>query len=394
MTDINFGPLFTVEILHNFYADQVCPDFSIVTSARTQRVLSGHKALARPYKNKLYAGLQSDAPPPAPLKSFIPIEEGMQATFFMNLNNPLFVNYTNLPFVANLGQIYYFTNRNNNQVNGKNFLSSKMPAYDNTMPYEPGDLVVFGGLVYSAILSNDMAHQFDPTHADHWMPVDNNQYPITNDVLPLFPSVSTWTFATPQTSAVISVLGYDDTNFTYTKSVLSKTITFASAYNSFMLNISALDPGKYSLTINGVQQWVYINDELSAGGAFAVIDIYNDPAPVSCRLVDGSQLLMSPVYSLLFLNKATIWKYVLTSKAPGTIIDTASKYKFNNTANTTTASTFVSLTPIPLSDQLLDLTLSVNGNTYNPIACADPGRLTNITQSGDIYSCSEIFLNY
>ncbi|MGZ3751833.1 MAG: hypothetical protein ACXVB0_08955 [Mucilaginibacter sp.] len=391
MISINFGSLFTVELLHQFYTNKLCPDFNIVTSAWTQKVLDGHKALAKPYGNQLYTGIKTTGDGIAvPFKPFVTVEKGMQMTFFLKLNNPLFVNYTNLPFVANAGKIYYFTNRNNNISNGKNFLSTKILPYKNTTTYAPGDLAVNGsGVVFTAMRSNNSTHQFDTTHTDYWMQVDNNQYPSINDTLPVLPSVSTYKFTSPQSSAVIAVLGYDTAALTYTKTVLSKTIPFAGPISSFTLDLSALDPGKYKLSVNGLQQWVYINDEITDSSTFAVIDIFNDVTPVSCRLVNPSQVLQSPKYSIFFLNRATIWKYVLPVGHSGAISDGTNKYHFTGPANTVT-----STTPIPLSDVALNLTLTLNSNHYTPIACADPQRLTNIAQAGDNYSCSEIFLNY
>jgi hypothetical protein len=401
MINVDFGNLFKVELLHKFYTDQLCPDFSVAPSAITQQVINGHKAVAKQYANALYTGIktgfytgiQSGGVPP--LTPFVAIDTGMQMTFFMKLINPLFANYTNLPLVATSGMIYYFTNRNNNLSNGKSFLTSKILPYSGGSTYKPGDLAVNGaGIVFSAIKSNDPAHLFNTTDAAHWMQVDNNQYLSANDVLQWLPSVSTYNLGGPQLSAAISVLGYDTVATTYTQSVISTTLNFNSPLSSFPLDLSSLDPGKYSLTVNGVQQWIYINDELSGSKVFAVIDIFNDATPPSCQLVTAGQVLTSPTYSIYFLNRATIWKYTLVSTTAGTIQDTLNTYHFNNTANTTVPSTFISQTPIPLSDQALKLTLTLNTNSYSPIACADPQRLTSITQAGDIYSCSEIFLNY
>lgn len=393
MININFGNLFTVEVLHKYYTNQLCPDFSITPSAKTQQVVNGHKAIAKQYNNQVQAGIQSDgvSVPPS-LKPFMPVETGMQMTFFMNMVNPLFVNYTNLPFAASAGKIYYFTNRNANVANGKNFISAKIPAYKNTVSYLPGDLATnAAGMVFRAIKSNNPANKFATTNATYWQQVDINQYATLNDVLPLLPSVSTWTFTAPQASAVIAVLGYNPATSNYDSPVLSKTIPFTPGpLSSFVLDLSILAPGKYSLTVNGVQQTVYINDEINAGSTFGVIDIFNDATPATAQLVTAAGVLKSPVYSIYFLNRATIWKYIVASGTTGTVNDAANVYKFINPASTIT-----SLTPIPLSDKALNLTLALtNHQNYNPIACADPQRLTNIALAGDTYSCSEIFLNY
>ncbi|MDR6943329.1 hypothetical protein [Mucilaginibacter pocheonensis] len=390
MIDVNFGNLFTVELLHSYYKDQLCTDFSIAVSTETSKVINGHKMIVKQHNNQLYAGIHCSGNV-NPLKPFIPVETGMQLTFFMKLNNSLFYNFTNLSS-TNPGKIYYFTNRNNNVSNAKTFLSSPIPLYNNANTYHPGDLATnAANEVYRAIVTNDPLHQFDLTHTDHWMKVDKNQYLSEKDALQWLPPVSTYQLGSVQPSAGISVLGYDTAAATYTKPVLSKTITFSNPVSSFTLDLSGLQPGKYSLTINGKQQWIYINDELNGSKVFAVIDIFNDAAPAPCQLVDAAGLLVSPMskFSIYFLNRATIWKYILASNKLGKINDAANLYHFANPASVIT-----SLTPIPLSNKALNLKLTVNNHDYSPIACADPQRLSTIIKGTDTYPCSEIFLNF
>lgn len=392
MIDINFGNLFAIELLHSYYKDQLCPDFNISASAETVKAINGHNMIVKQQGNQLFAGVHCDGNV-SPLKPFTTIDEGMQFTFFMKLNNSLFVNFTNLPSTVP-GKIYYFTNRNNNVANGKSFLSSKIDTYKSTNTYIPGDLATnTQGVVYRAIGSSDPLHKFALTNTNHWMKVDSNQYLSEKDALQWLPSLSTYQLGSLQPSAVIAVMGYNIATAAYTKSVISNTITFANPVASFKLDLSTLQPGKYSLTVNGKQQWIYINDELNGNSAFAVIDIFNEAAPASCKLLDGSGHLVnpSPKYSINFLSRATIWKYILASNKSGNIKDTANLYQFANPASIIT-----SLTPIPLSNKALNfkLTFPLNNQEFSPIACADPQRLVTIKKGTDTYPCSEIFLNF
>jgi len=378
MIDIYFGNLFAIELLHSYYKDQLCPDFNISASAETVKAINGHNMIVKQQHSQLFAGIHCDGNV-NPLKPFTTIQEDMQFTFFMKLNNPLFFNFSNLPSTVP-GKIYYFTNRNNNVANGKSFLSSKIDTYKSTNTYIPGDLAKnASGMVYRAIGSSDPLHKFGLTNTNHWMKVDSNQYLSEKDALQWLPS--------------LSVMGYNTATAAYTKSVISNTITFANPVTSFKLDLSTLQPGKYSLTVNGKQQWIYINDELNGNSAFAVIDIFNEAAPASCKLLDGSGHLLtpSPKYSINFLSRATIWKYILASNKSGNIKDTANLYQFANPASIIT-----SLTPIPLSNKALNLILTfpLNNQEFSPIACADPQRLVTIKKGTDTYPCSEIFLNF
>ncbi|MDQ2751976.1 MAG: hypothetical protein M3R72_03040, partial [Bacteroidota bacterium] len=99
--------------------------------------------------------------------------------------------------------------------------------------------------------------------------------------------------------------------------------------------------------------------------------------------------LLSPLYSLLFLNRATIWKYSFKSAA-ATVSDNSGVYHFSAPA----PHTVVSLSPIPISEIPLNLKLNVGALEYTPIACASPQRLVKIASGTEVFNCSEIFINY
>ncbi len=386
MIDINFGGLFTIELLHKYYANQLCPDFSITTSSKTQQAIAGQRAVVKQYHNKLYAGVQSVGASP-----FIPVDNGLQMTFYLWLNNPVFVNYTNLAASYSPGDVFYFTNRNNNSANGKDFLSAPLSAYDNTVSYAPGDVAADNaGNVYTAIRSNSQADQHALADTGYWAAVDNNQYTSGADLLQYFSSVSTYSFTALQAAVNVSVLGYSSLTGAYNSPVFNSSVSFTNPVPSFTLDLSSLPPGKYSLTVNGVQQWIYINDELLSNRPFAVIDIFNAATPASCNLVDGAGKLLSPPYSIYFLNRSTLWKYILPVSETGAITDNGGVYTFATAANNIT-----STAPIPLHDQLPSFKLTPpTGSPISPLPGADPQRLASLTQAGDTYPCSEIFLNY
>jgi hypothetical protein len=391
MTNVNYEYFFQLEILHRYFTDTICDDFIITPSAQTQSVLAGNKMLAKQYGNRLFAGIQVDDAGNA----FMVPASDLQLVFFLRLNNPQFFNYTNLPFTYPAGKVYYFTNRNNTTANGKNFLS-QAAVYNNSLTYHPGDIVADNaGIVYENIKSCKGVTP-TPGHKANWMAIDKNQYVSEADALQWMPTVSTYTFPSPQNNAVINVNGYDITTKKLTKNVLSKTIPFAQSTKNFTLDLSSLPPGKYELTVNGVVQLIYINDELTFQPAFAVVEIYNDGNLAAAYQLLNGTTLKSPLYSIEFLNRATIWKYILHSTSKGVI--KVSGFGFP----TTDANTMLSQTPIPLSEAPLSVSLkvsvvdnvSVTPFTVSDVACASPQRLTNLINGTDKYACSEIFLNY
>jgi hypothetical protein len=392
MTDTKYGLLFTVDLLHKYFTNQLCSDIIITPSAKTMEILNGHKIIAKQYQHQFFAGVELDGtgkPLPVP-------EEGMQITLFLQLNNPLFFNYTNLPFTHPAGKLYYFTNRNNNRRNGKNFLSSDIAVYHSSKTYKPGDLAknLIPGTdtsnVFQAIRTSSSVSPFNLANTDYWRELDANRYTSEQDSVQWLASKSTYHFTAPQSSADIRVFGFNHAMRDYSNLSWSATVTFRTAVSDFILDLSMLQPGKYKLWINGVEQWIYLNDELTGKKIFAVIDIFNESdLPPDYQLLDSTGNLTSPQYAIYFLNRSSFWKYILTRGSSGVIDDADNVYDFP----TLEASIIFSTSPIPLHQKPLNLTLTMDGHEYTSIPCASPERLSNHTNAGDVYYCSEIFLN-
>ncbi|MEM7038978.1 MAG: hypothetical protein AAF570_18500, partial [Bacteroidota bacterium] len=99
---MQFAELFSFEVRHTYFADGRCPDFGMVPTPDTQRILDGHRLLMRPFSGgfRVYAELND-------LGEFmLPLAQGTLFRFLLQLENPNFYNYTDLsPFRAHQ-QIY------------------------------------------------------------------------------------------------------------------------------------------------------------------------------------------------------------------------------------------------------------------------------------------------
>ena len=390
MIDIRYGQLFSVELLHKYAADQACNDFTVVPSMLTKQILGNNKIVVKQYNNKLFAGADLD-PDQLKLnrpvqKPFIIPKEGLQLTFFLLLNNPLFYNYSALRSANNNGNIYYFTNRNNNAANNKNFLTQSLPNFvAGNYFYE--DVVVDAGIVYQSVSGNNSAD----VNSTNWRKVDNNRYMSATDLLSWIPSVSTFQL-NPVTSIIdVKVKGYDGAG-NYTTPVFSTTINNPGNLPSFKLDLSSLKSGKYFLSINGAAPTpVYLNNELNNPQVFGVVDLYIESTLAnSYKLLDANNVLQSPVYSIYFLNRATIWKYILKRTGNATITESNNFYKFSALPQTVppTLTTVVSEFPIPLNEAPLTISLD-SQSVHQP--CADANRLSR--NGADPVYYSEIFLN-
>ncbi len=185
MIDIDFDILFTVQILHEYYHDEVCPDFTFMPSVQTAQVLNGYKMVWKQLANTLYVGIQTGGASP-----LVVPDTTTQFTFFISCGNPLFSNYTNIPSTAGQQKLFYFSNLNNNIGNSRNFLSQTMDPYSSAKDYYPGDLVVSAGVVYESIQVNKSATSQAVDKTAYWRPVDANRYVTSKDLLPTAPTVA------------------------------------------------------------------------------------------------------------------------------------------------------------------------------------------------------------
>jgi hypothetical protein len=390
MIDIRYGQLFSVELLHKYAADQACNDFTIVPSQSTKQILDNNGIVAKQYNNKLYAGACLDSDQlklnPPVQKPFIIPAEGLQLTFFLLLNNPLFYNYSALRSANNNSNIYYFTNRNYNESNNKNFLTNALPSYAaGTYSYE--DIVLDAGTVYQSVRANNSANLSD----NSWRKIDDNRFMSPADLITWLPALATQQLNTITSAIDIKVTGYDGSG-NYNKPVFSTTINNPGNLPSFSLDLSSLQNGKYFLSINnGDAIPIYLNDELSSNNVLGLIDIFIESTlKNSYKILDTNNILQSPLYSIYFLNRATIWKYILKRTGSATITESNNFYKFSSLPQTMppTPTTVISDFPIPLSQT--PLTVSLDGQSVHQ-PCANADRLSRNGAEPVYYS--EIFLN-
>ncbi len=394
MTSIRYTLLFTIELLHRFFADLQFPDGSIVPSVQTAELLKNNRVVVKQVEHRLYAGIETDNNVPAnpPSKPFLIPPEGTQLTFFLEINNPLFFNYTQLPFAAPSGKLYYFSNRANNVSNGKHYLSQPI-IFNNGKTYTAGELAVnAGGMVFRAKRTlSGIAPPATAVDSADWQTVDANRYFTEEDSVQWRPALSTFVLDAAQTAAAIRVFGYDAATNDYTTLVHAENKSFPDAVVSFPLNLSGLPAGKYRLEVNGNAHNIYLNEELNRRKVFAVIDLFHEHTlPVGYALLNNNDELLSPLFTIAFINRATIWKYVLAGTEVGSISDNDGVYDFAGPP----ATIIQSVSPIPLFQKALHFTLSVGGQEVTPIACAGPQRLSQLVTPSDTFYCSEIFLTY
>lgn len=405
MTDIYFSTLFTVELLHQYYSDLVCPDFIITPSRQTTALLNGCKIVWRQNDNRLVTGIQSivdNSQNPAVIVAVDTLPQSRPLTFFLQSKNPYFLNITNIPPQETSGKLFYFTNRNNNPYNSKFFISEPVAEYDSSKSYAPGDLADSANSTYMALKSSSSQNPVGVADSSHWLALANtNTYVTPNDLLKWIPSVYEWPLGPAQNSVNYAVNGYNSASKDYTAiAVPNTTVNFSGPSATFKLDLSHLPFGKYDLLLNDTHNLIYLNDEINTQPAIiGIIEIYNDTdLPGGYSLFQpNTNNLVSPFFSICFLNRFSIWEYFLSGTAQANITDnTTAGYTFTYTpVNGGKPATITSNMMIPLSQAPLDLSIARQDGSLNfKVPSAQPQQLQEINQSQEIYPCSTIFLNY
>ncbi len=127
-----YKTLFEVTIGHNYYDNGVCKDLTINPLPETEKLLLGHKLVYRKGANgfKILFGTDESGETP-----FIDLDEGIKLTFSMHLNNPTFLNFTDLPPKSSEKYIYLFENTSRGEkVEGNLFDEYEMESDADSIP--------------------------------------------------------------------------------------------------------------------------------------------------------------------------------------------------------------------------------------------------------------------
>ena len=101
---LDFNILFGVEILHGYFRDQIPKGISVQTSTEGRGVLYGCEWLLRQTASGFQVLSRTNSSAKKLQPKFVPAEE-VSIPFVFRVENPLFFNYTDLPFQP--GQIMY-----------------------------------------------------------------------------------------------------------------------------------------------------------------------------------------------------------------------------------------------------------------------------------------------
>ncbi|WCT10384.1 hypothetical protein [Mucilaginibacter jinjuensis] len=389
--NLNYAILFSVELMHDYYTDQRCPDFAIVPTAETAVAMKNMGMVYKFAGNQLFVLVrvnESGLP-------LIPIQSTKNFVFAMLLQHVHFYNFTNLSYTPSAPQRYYFSNTNQNQSGTDVLLQSKIALYNNATTYNIGDLVATNtGNIYEALKPGSGNAL---TNTDAWLNRNKVQYVNGGDLITLAPYITSFA-VTPANTFTVNVNGLNNAGTAYDQKVLDTiNLTYDTAQSTIQLKLDNLPSGKYSIDINGQKNLIYIDSTLAASrDVFGIINIVNNYAsPSVFGLFDAAGKPNKTRFVIRFANRAVIWRYIARTADVTSVNDSRpapDKYTF--TAGD--PNEFISVKPIPFNQQPVN-TLSIESTSLgniSPIANPTINRLGTINKDGFNYYCSELHLNY
>jgi hypothetical protein len=389
--NLNYAILFSVELMHDYYTDQRCPDFTIVPTTETATALKNMGMIYRFTGNLLYVLVRvNDSGLP-----LIPIGPNKNFVFAMVLEHVHFYNFTNLSYAPSAPQRYYFSNTNQNQSGTDVLLQSTIALYNNTTNYNIGDLVATNTANVYEALKPGAGNAL--TSADAWLNRNKVQYVNGGDLINLIPYIASFA-VTPANTFTVNFNGLNTAGTAYDQKVLDPiSLTYDTPQSTVQLKLDNLTPGKYRIDINGQPNLVYIDSNLAASrNVFGIINIVNNyPSPSVFSLFDGSGKPNKTRFAIRFASRSIIWRYIARTSDITSVNDSrpaADKYTFV----AGDPNEFLSAKPIPFNQQPVT-TISVESNSLgniSPVANPTINRLGTVKKDGFDYYCAELHLNY
>jgi hypothetical protein len=389
---LGYQILAMVEVLNDYFSDGLCTDLTFTPAADTAGVLKGQRLLCKTVGSNFVLLTQVD---PQSGTSPITLPALTKLRFYISVNNPAFINYTNINYAPLTAGKYYFTNLNQTTLSGTLYLNEKVPKYNNANTYNTGDLVDDGtNTIFEAIQGSSTTNKQDTTKTAYWLKKGQAQYVNGGDLVTL--TGSNYQPSAPNaTSFTVNIYTLDTTTNQYNVQVLGITQNFPVAQTPAAIDLTGLPVGLYRVSINAKDTYIYLDDAATNQNILGVLELFNHlPAANDFSLFNASGQPKQSTFTLRFANRSAIWKYIARTADVTGLKDTAtgSVYTFSSPAT----NTFVSNIPIPFRDQPIS-TITVQSTSLGDvpnIANPDANRLSPVFQGGQWSYYAEKYLNY
>ncbi len=172
-----YTELFNLDIKHTYYTDGLCPDFSIVPTSECSEILQGHRIIVKNRVDgiQLVIAVTGESENMLP---FIDISGISKFSFYMQLNESAFSNYTQLTPI-NKDQIYCYDNAPEESMGGTELVITTIEKSEVELPFN--DVAVFGVIdIYTSKISEDLSTPSQYTISFNALKIVWRYYFITN----------------------------------------------------------------------------------------------------------------------------------------------------------------------------------------------------------------------
>ena len=403
--------LFMVDLQHDYYKNLQCNDFDIFPSEETRVLLTNRQMMFKVVGNKLIVLVKVITNGADENKPFTGMNSADKFLFYLQINRPQFSIVTNIDVdKLRAGKRYYFTNRQQNDLDGGLNLTNKIVPVVGPANYVPGDFTADGSnIVYECIKSTNETN--NPPAPAFWQDRGNQQYVSGTDMIVSKTRIENYTVTTAAKQFAISVSGLNLTNNQYDLNIPIKENLFTSDQETKQLQVklNELAPGRYKVKINTDEFDVFIDDAVVYNNVFGVIEIFSHlPNGPGFALLGADGKVKDKLnagvaewlrYKIRFANRLAYWKYNTPRHGVTAITDSGLQYSFNPTpAAPGDKDFFTSTKPIPLLETpwLFKVNVQSLSNDEDPLAPNPDPNVSAILSRTDTekdYYCN-INLNY
>ena len=283
---IRYENIIKVNLFHEYYDNNLCKDFCIYPTEVTSQMLNSLQWLYKLTNTgfNIYARVKPNTDPPQLYN--IKAMPSTKFTFYLSLINPAFINFTALPINKFDGEILYFSNLRNEQVESKKLLGDQIENVHIGAPIK--------------LITNDQVN---------------------------------YEFNTPVNSAKLIVTDIFDKRYTFEGQnfTLPKPDDKISVYPIDINTFASFPIGRYKIIDNqeiidnqGWSHSYYYDPSLYDKKVFAIIEIFNDTndftspsvdhVPTDYQFIKNGKITKKGDYAIQFTSKAVDWKYIIRKK--------------------------------------------------------------------------------
>lgn len=216
-----YSKLFSINLLHDYYTNNQTRDFEIIPTANTRNLMIKYRMLMKKHTN----GLKVYYEGPNQGIATIPVDDDLKFVFYLKLDQPRFLNFTNLPLKNSNKEKYHFSNQDHT--------GSELPLTQTQ--YE----------LYQHVINHEFSQIDDDSTVEIKVYDQDNNLVLTGDFDPYK-----------------SEDGPDSGETTY---------NYAA-----QLDLSGLPPGLYDIKHTGLaslDKTVYVDSGISMLGVFGIVEL-------------------------------------------------------------------------------------------------------------------------